>query len=496
MKHSTVLLALVLCAVTATAAPEFAPSNLKPPAVPREFRGAWVASVSNIDWPSRRGLTTAQQQAELLALLDRAAQLHLNAVLLQVRPACDALYASRFEPWSEYLTGQMGRAPEPFYDPLEFAVREAHRRGLELHAWFNPYRARHTSGKSSVARDHVSRAQPHLVRAYGKQLWLDPGEKAVQQYSLDVILDVVRRYDLDGVHLDDYFYPYAEKDAAGRALDFPDADSWRKYTATGGKLARDDWRRHNVDTFIERLYRAIKAEKAWVKFGVSPFGIWRPGQPAQIKGLDAYARLYADSRKWFAEGWVDYLTPQLYWAAAAREQSYPVLLNWWAAQNQRQRHLWPGNSHRNDAAEILNQIRLTRQQPGASGNVHWSVKSLLQNKGGVADRLQEIYAAPALVPASPWLTREPVAPPTLTASSSGLKLSWQAAGTEPVRLWVLQTKTAGAWRTEILPGARTTATLTGAAPEALALTALDRAGNASAPTVLAKPNGSPPTDTR
>jgi len=305
----------------------YQPSSVVPPAPLREFRAAWIATVGNIDWPSRKTLSTQEQKAELLAILDRAAQLKLNALIFQVRPACDALYASRIEPWSEYLTSTMGQPPEPFYDPLDFAVEEAHKRGLELHAWFNPYRARLLAAGSPAAPNHVSKTRPQLVRQYGKYLWLDPGERAVQDYSLSVIMDVVNRYDVDGIHFDDYFYPYKEKDAEGKELDFPDDASWRRFGA-GGKLSRDDWRRENVNLFIERVYKSIKAAKPWVKFGISPFGIWRPGNPPQIKGFDAFAELYADSRKWLANGWVDYFAPQLYWPIDPPDQSFPVLLRW------------------------------------------------------------------------------------------------------------------------------------------------------------------------
>ena len=478
-------------AVTGFAA-GFVPSNLTPPAPAHEFRGAWVASVKNIDWPSKPGLTTAQQKAELLAILDRAVQLKLNAVLLQVRPACDALYDSKFEPWSEYLTGKMGQAPKPYYDPLEFAVTEAHRRGLELHAWFNPFRARHNTGFSSLSKDHISRTHPEFVRSYGKQLWLDPGEKAAREYSLAVILDIVKRYDIDGAHMDDYFYPYAEKDKAGKVLDFPDWRSWKRYLDGGGKLSRGDWRRENVNGFVHRLHDEIKARKPWVKFGVSPFGIWRPDHPAGVRGLDAYDQLYADSRLWLVNGWMDYCAPQLYWSIEPKEQSYPALLKWWTEQNPKGRHLWAGNNTFKAGGawpngEIVNQIKLTRQQPGAGGNIHWSMSALMKN-GGIADELaRDLYSEPALVPASPWLDRSPPGKPVVTATNSGatVKINWTPSGEEPVAHWVVQLKLDNQWVTKIFPGdARSLSTSSKGSISVVAVTAIDRCGNASASAVL------------
>ncbi|HLZ55262.1 MAG TPA: family 10 glycosylhydrolase, partial [Verrucomicrobiae bacterium] len=307
----------------------YMPATVSPPPPPREFRGAWLATVANLDWPSQPGMSVATQKAELIALLDHAAQLKLNAVILQVRPMADAVYASPLEPWSEFLTGRMGRGPEPFYDPLAFAVAEAHKRGLELHAWFNPFRVSlpPNQARSPAALNHLSRTHTELVHRYSNLLWLDPGEPAAREHVLNVILDVVRRYDVDGVTFDDYFYPYPDKDADGHAVDFPDNASWRKYGATSG-MSRDEWRRANVNQFVQNTYRSIHALKPWVKFGISPFGIWRPGFPPQIQGLDTYARLYADSRLWLASGWLDYLSPQLYWPVDQREQSFPVLLQW------------------------------------------------------------------------------------------------------------------------------------------------------------------------
>ena len=380
-----------------------------PPALP-EFRAAWVATVANIDWPSRKDLSVSQQQAELVALLDRAADLNLNAIVFQVRPAADAMYASKLEPWSPFLTGEMGQAPDPHYDPLEFAVAEAHARGLQLHAWFNPYRVRHPSAPGEPSDNHISRTRPELVRSYGKYLWLDPGEPAAAEHSLAVIADVVRRYQVDGVHIDDYFYPYPIKDDQGRHVSFPDDDS---YARAKTSLSRDDWRRQNVDRFIERMYRDVKAIRPRVLVGVSPFGIWRPGHPEGIAGFDQYASLYADARKWLREGWVDYFAPQLYWKIDSAGQSFPKLLAWWAEQNVHDRHIWPGlytsrvaspGNGNWPAEEIVNQIETARRIDGANGHIHFSMKALMDNRGGLAKRLQrETYENPAPVPASPWL---------------------------------------------------------------------------------------------
>ena len=467
-----------------------------PPA--REFRGVWVATVDNIDWPSKKGLSTEQQQQELLALLDAAAAHGLNAVIFQVRPAGDALYASKIEPWSEYLTGTQGLAPDPAWDPLAFAVKEAHARGLELHAWFNPYRAKHPSAKGPLAKTHLARRHPELVKSYGTHLWMDPGEPAVREQTVKVVLDVVKRYDVDGVHLDDYFYPYKEKRANG-STDFPDDASWKRYKKKGGDLDRDDWRRHNVDILIEELHAEIAKAKPWVKFGISPFGIWRPGSPETVVGFDAYTQLYADSRKWLREGWVDYFTPQLYWAVDKQGQRYPELLAWWVEQNLQQRHIWPGNytskvvakptatSWRRD--ELVAQVRATRAQPGASGNVHFSMKAFLDDPDSVATALERlVYSDPALVPASPWMTHDaPSVPKVAIVRGDGDdQLTLTPAGKDVVRWWLVQARYGNGWQTRLFDGARRTVGLTeiGRDPlvpaEILSVTAIDRAGTASA----------------
>jgi uncharacterized lipoprotein YddW (UPF0748 family) len=287
---------------------------------PREFRGVWVSCIWGADFPSKPGLSAQKQQAEWIALLEQVQAMNFNAVFLQVRPEGDALYDSKLEPWSHWLTGKQGQPPEPYYDPLQFAIDQCHQRNIELHAWFNPYRASNTGDDFQVA-PHIAVTHPEVVYDWGNQRWMDPGAKVVQDLTYSVILDVVRRYDVDGVQLDDYLYPYP---IAGQ--NFPDDKTYQAYKTSGGNLSLGDWRRENVNQLIQRLSVGVRSEKPWVKFGVSPFGIYRPGQPAQIRGLDAYDSLYADALKWLQQGWVDYLAPQLYWRIDPPAQSYPALL--------------------------------------------------------------------------------------------------------------------------------------------------------------------------
>ncbi|HEY3602244.1 MAG TPA: family 10 glycosylhydrolase [Chthoniobacterales bacterium] len=363
----------------------------------REFRGAWVATVFNLDWPSRPGLPPATQQAQLQALLDRAAELHLNAILLQVRPASDALYASRLEPWSQFLSGETGVSPG--YDPLAFAIGEAHARGLELHAWVNPFRAA-ISTTQRLPENHVAKKHPEWVRRFGKQLWIDPGDPDARQYVIDVISDLVGRYNVDGLHLDDYFYPYPLR--AGEST-FPDESTWQRFGRSSG-LSRAEWRRQNINDFVHTLYDTVKALKPRARVGISPFGIWRPGVPSTIRaGVDSYGQLFADSRKWLAQGWVDYLAPQLYWSIEPSEQSFPVLLDWWRAQSHG-KPIWPGIAterigSKRPAREIVKQIELTRRGTSSPGQIHWSMKALMRDQGGIDELLRRgPYAEKAELP--------------------------------------------------------------------------------------------------
>lgn len=392
------------------------------PATPREFRAAWVATVANIDWPSKPGLPVAQQQAEMVKILDSAQALGLNAIILQVRPSADAMYPSALEPWSEYLTGTQGLAPVPAYDPLAQWIELAHARGMELHAWINPYRARHFSATSPLHESHISSTQPQAVKSYGAMLWMDPAEPAARQRTLDVVGDIVHRYEVDGIHIDDYFYPYptvarlvgADGSETFEDVEFPDEPAWQKYRSAGGIASRADWRRTQVNQLIEAMYARVHAEKPWVRFGISPFGLGKPQRRAPgISGFSQYDAIYADAELWLANGWLDYLAPQLYWPIDQPAQAFATLLESWARENTQGRHLWPGlftsridDSPRSwQAQEIVRQVELTRQNPGTSGHIHFSMVALLQDRRGVATQLKEqSYSQAALVPATGWLT--------------------------------------------------------------------------------------------
>jgi uncharacterized lipoprotein YddW (UPF0748 family) len=469
---------LASCTTTPTAtvpaAGQAASADLPPPA-PREFRAAWVSTVANIDWPSRQNLSAQQQQAEAIAILDRARALNLNAIVLQVRPAADAIYPSKLEPWSEYLTGAQGKAPQPWYDPLKFWVAEAHARGLELHAWFNPYRARHNNARSPAAPTHISKTNPAAVKSYGKFLWMDPGEESASKQTLDVVLDVVRRYDIDGVHIDDYFYPYpieapSATNSEGAALDgkltkaeldFPDQPSWQRYLAGGGTLDKASWRRQNVNRLIEAMYKEIHQEKRWVRFGISPFGLGRPDRrPPGIAGFSQYDKLYADAETWLQNGWLDYLSPQLYWPVAQAPQAYDVLLDYWIGQNTMGRHVWPGlftsriGAPTKDYApqEIIQQIGIARGRAGAGGHVHFSMAALMENRKGIDDQLMaSSYAQPALVPATPWLGSGAPPAPRVSAARAGKAIRLKLAVDKPDTLFAIWSRFGTEWRFSVAP---------------------------------------------
>ncbi len=495
--------ALALPATTPTN-PATADALEPPPPAPREFRGAWVATVANIDWPSKPGLSAKAQRAEAVALLDRARAIGLNALILQVRPAGDALYPSTLEPWTEYLSGEQGRPPaqagEPPFDPLAFWVQEAHRRGLELHAWFNPYRARNIAAKSPLVAPHLAVRQPALAKRYGDLLWFDPGEPAAAAQTLAVVADVVRRYDIDGVHIDDYFYPYPVT-VNGADLPFPDDDSYARYRLADGPLARDDWRRANVDALVQALYRTVHAIKPWLRVGISPFGIGRPDRrPPGITGFSQLDKLYADVERWLEQGWLDYLAPQLYWPIDRPGQEFAPLLDYWIAQNRLQRQVWPGLYTSQvpaswPAREIVDQVALQRSRapappgtPGApaadgaagsSGHIHFSLSALAQDRAGLATLLQMgPYAQPALVPATPWLGEAVPPAPTLRRTDRGVRIEGPASAAR----WAVWRRMGNSWRFAVQPAQDRDLDAQGAS--AVAVGAVERTGNLSEVQIL------------
>jgi uncharacterized lipoprotein YddW (UPF0748 family) len=474
------------CAGTRQATESVVPGQ---PKAAREFRAAWVATVANINWPSKPGLSTAEQQKEAIALLDFLKDHHFNAVIFQVRPQADALYQSRYEPWSYYLTGQQGKAPEPFYDPLSFWIEEAHKRGLELHVWLNPYRAHHVSGGPVSEHSMVKKMPNDVVHLKEGYWWFDPSKKSVQDHGVNVVMDLVKRYDIDGVHFDDYFYPYPSYNGN---VDFPDSASYAQYLLSGGKLSKGDWRRESVNKFIERLYKNIKAEKKHVKFGLSPFGFWRPGYPESVTGgFDQYDQLYADARLWLNKGWIDYFSPQLYWPISRIPYSFPVLLGWWAGENTKQRHLWPGISVGRDTGvktvmETIHQVMTARGMlPSSAGVVHWSISSVTNNPNLAKALLEGPYAKDALVPASKWLdSKAPVAPLVRTNQQDSLiNISWTHNNAKDVFRWVVYYQYGNHWSYRIVnrdDRSMQLSVLQGKNKlNVVAVTAVDRAGNES-----------------
>ncbi|GAA4451580.1 glycoside hydrolase family 10 protein [Nibrella saemangeumensis] len=407
----------------------------------REFRGAWVATVANIDWPSAKGLPSHQQQAEFIHILDQFQQTGINAVVVQVRSVADAIYPSAYEPWSEVLTGQQGLAPQPYYDPLQFMITESHRRGIEFHAWFNPYRAVSNIQRANLDSMHVANRHPEWLLSQGNLRLLDPGLPEVRSHVTRVIMDVLRRYDVDGIHFDDYFYPYPQAGAA-----FDDDSTFALYNR--GFTSRPDWRRDNVDLLVKAVSDSIKRLKPWVKFGISPCGVWQnwsPTQPlgSETRGLQSYSTLYADSRKWIQQGWIDYIAPQLYWHIGHAPADYSVILPWWA-NNTFGRHLYIGqgvyrlnpNGDRNwrNPSQKPNQLRLNRQFATIQGSIWYNTKSLLRNPLGIRDSLEtDFYAYPALRPSMPWKDNvPPPAPAKLLAAAhpQGIALHWQRPKTK------------------------------------------------------------------
>ncbi|MBX6357146.1 MAG: family 10 glycosylhydrolase [Micromonosporaceae bacterium] len=420
------------------------------PATPkRQLRAMWIASVTNIDWPSKASWTSPDrieaQKQEYRAWLDLAQRLNHNAVIVQVRPTADAFWPSRYEPWSEYLTGTRGQ--DPGWDPLAFLVDEAHRRNLEFHAWFNPYRVSMPDGAGpdidKLAPNHPVRQHPDWVVAYpvnapGSRLYYNPGIPEVRQFVETAILDAVERYDIDAVHFDDYFYPYP---AAGQ--DFPDDATYAQYGA--GFATKADWRRHNIDLLVQEMSQKIKAVKPWVKFGISPFGIWRnkSSDPlgSDTNGTQSYEANFADTRKWVKQEWIDYIVPQVYWNIGFTVADYAKLVPWWSDVVAGTRvQLYIGQADYKiaaagqpaawfDPAEMSRHLTFN-QDYLVSGNVHFSAKDVKANRLGATDiYAAEHYSRPALVPAMPHLPAKPLMFPVITGAhrdaSGATTLTWR-----------------------------------------------------------------------
>ncbi|MEP6597617.1 MAG: family 10 glycosylhydrolase [Ginsengibacter sp.] len=394
-----------------------------------EFRGVWVATVDNIDFPSSKYLSSDNQKAEFISLLEMHKRNGMNAVVVQIRPATDAFYPSQYEPWSEWLTGTQGKPPVPYYDPLDFMITETHKRGMEFHAWMNPYRAVFNINKSSISPTHITRLHPEWFLDYGGTRYFDPGNKEVQQFVTNVVRDVVSRYNIDAVHFDDYFYPYR---IAGK--EFGDARSFQKY---GIGLDKETWRRSNVDSIIVMLSRVIKQENKYCRFGISPFGVWR-NIDKDIEGSNTragqtnYDDLYADILLWLKMKWIDYVAPQLYWEFGHKLVGFEVLIDWWAKHAYgRQMYIGQGIYRSMESKsyawknkkELPNQIRGLREYSQVQGSIFFSSSSFSRNPNGWSDSLRNnYYKYPAIVPPMLWIDSIKPLRPVLLFDSSKVRI--------------------------------------------------------------------------
>jgi len=374
-----------------------------------EFRGVWVATVDNIDWPTRGNFDSELQKAEFIKLLDMHQRNGMNAMIVQIRPVTDAFYPSQYEPWSEFLTGTQGKPPMPYYDPLEFMIAETHKRGMEFHAWMNPYRAVFNIGRSSIAANHITRIHPEWFLTYGDKRYFDPGNKEAQQYLTNVVKDVVSRYAVDAIHFDDYFYPYK---IPGK--EFPDNKTYREY---GNGMSKDDWRRSNTDSIISMLSAVIKKENPKCQFGISPFGVWRNEDKDPVNGSKTngaqtnYDDLYADILLWLRKGWIDYVAPQLYWEFGHKIAPYEVLLDWWSKHTYGKNcyiglGIYRANSNAawKDITQLPRMIESLRSTPNIQGMVFFSSKTFDKNQNGWSDSLRlNYFKEPAKTPEMNWI---------------------------------------------------------------------------------------------
>ncbi|WP_431869778.1 glycoside hydrolase family 10 protein [Nocardiopsis eucommiae] len=425
---ATVLTAALFHAPHAAAAPEPVhrqPCETDPEAPPKhQMRAEWIAGVHNIDWPTEQGQPPEQQQADLTDLYDEAVDNGLNAVFVQIRPTADAFWPSPYEPWSEWLTGEQGG--DPGYDPLEFAVEEAHARNLEFHAWYNPYRVAMHDDRNALVEDHPARQNPDWVFDYGGQLYYDPGVPEAREFVIEAMMHSVENYDLDGVHFDDYFYPYP---VSGEEI--PDEATYAEHGAGFDDIA--DWRRNNVDLMVQGMSEAVNSVKPYVKFGISPFGIWRNSgtdpNGSDTNGSQSYDNQFADSRKWVLEGWLDYINPQVYWEIGLPVADYSVLVPWWEEVAEGTgTHLYIGQAAYKvgnagawqDPNELSSHLDFNRDHPGVQGDVYFSATSLRTNaREAMGILVEDHYSSPALVPVKEDLGGTVPAPPKVTADGGG-----------------------------------------------------------------------------
>lgn len=444
LKASRILLLLLFLS------PVLAQSQIRPETVevfhPRELRGVWVASVANMHFPSRPGLSPEEGRAELARLVERVSECGLNTIFFQVRPEGDALYASELEPWSRYLTGEQGK--DPGYDPLATLIPLAHARGLEVHAWLNPYRASAKSAEQSrFVAPHLGALSPQKVKPYGSFVWMEPTSPEVRERLVAVCRDLATRYDLDGIHFDDYFYPYPE---GGR--DFPDEAEWQSYRFLGGTLSRGEWRRANVNQAVAEVSAAVHRVRPHLRFGISPFGLPAPDRPEGILGFDQYNKLYADPQSWSDRGYVDYLAPQLYWPTTKKEQALEPLLNWWTDHAVDGRYTFPGFNLNGLGGkpewtldEYSKELELTRGRAsqGAKGAIWWSVAPLLENRRGVVEHFAKLYPRPALSPPLFRYRHETVAPPRVYLEARGARLEHRDS--TPLKGWAVYSQRGRDW---------------------------------------------------
>jgi len=414
----TAILALLLLTTPLTAGAQ--------PSGKREFRGVWLQTVFQQQYARQ---STDSNKRYLRENLDRLQRMGINAVIFQVRPSADAFYPSDLEPWSRHLTGTTGKAPRPAWDPLKFMIEECHKRGMELHAWLNPYRIT-TSAGETLPTGHIARKHPERCFTYAKKKYFDPGIPENRDHIVRIVTDIIERYDVDGIHFDDYFYPYP---VAGMKI--PDSKTFARY-GRGTGMSIGDWRRHNVDMLIESVHKAIAGRKPWVRFGISPFGIWRnatsSADGSKTAGLQNYDDLYADVIKWAREGWIDYQIPQLYWEIGHKRADYTVLVRWWGT-HACGRHVFVGQDvvKTMKAAQLDAKLKQAAKIPSIGGHCWWSGYNLIDNTDGIAGRLP--YSATALTPEYPWVRcREQKAPGDLKKSRDG-QLSWKS----DARKWVV-----------------------------------------------------------